>query len=224
MLVVPPSPPTRVGSTRTLGGPAGAPVAEPLRLDGGRRRAVGALDGELDLDAVADDPGERLADQRAVAGLEPVLGEAVRDGDPEALVVDVDELRCRAATSRSSRARARPAARRGRRARPASHPSGRWSILLGRVWMGRGDGHRQRGSQGREGLGRRFGIAGRRSRGPGSVVPRAYPRASRRRGLGEDSTAGTAAARRFCDTPREYHARRPGQGRRAASSGRPGVV
>ena len=68
----------RPGSARA--GPAGAG-------DGGRvprparPRFAGAApataDDELDLDAVADDPGERLADQRAVAGLEPVLGEAV---------------------------------------------------------------------------------------------------------------------------------------------------
>ena len=73
--------------------PRRRPAVAPFVL--GRRggRPVGALDRELDLDAVADDPGERLADQRPVAGLEPVLGEAVRDGDPEALVVDVDQLR-----------------------------------------------------------------------------------------------------------------------------------
>ena len=35
-------------------------------------------------------------------------------------------------------------------------------------------------------------------------VPRANPRASRRRGLGENSTARMGAARRFCDTPGEY--------------------
>jgi large subunit ribosomal protein L34 len=39
---------------------------------------------------------------------------------------------------------------------------------------------------------------------PGTGVRRAHPRASRRRGFGEDSTARTAAARRFCDTPGEY--------------------
>ena len=48
-------------------------------------------DNELDLDAVADDTGQRLGDQRAVAALQPVLGEAVRDGDPEARVIDLDE-------------------------------------------------------------------------------------------------------------------------------------
>ncbi len=49
-------------------------------------------DDEFDLDAVADDARQRLADQRAVARLEPVLGEPVRDGDPEALLIDVDQL------------------------------------------------------------------------------------------------------------------------------------
>ena len=47
---------------------------------------------ELDLDAVADHAGERLGDQRAVAALEPVLGEGVGHGDPEPLVVHLDEL------------------------------------------------------------------------------------------------------------------------------------
>ena len=52
---------------------------------------------------------------------------------------------------------------------------------------------------------------GCRSRHRGTVtpgaragVPRANPRASRRRGLGENSTGRRAAARRFCDTPGEY--------------------
>ena len=64
-----------------------------IRLGGRGRDAVGALDGELHLDAVADDPGKGLADQRSIACLEPVLGEAIRDGDSEALVIDVDQLR-----------------------------------------------------------------------------------------------------------------------------------
>jgi hypothetical protein len=85
----------------------GRPVRRPGRA--GDRRAVprrrgfegrlllrlGPIRGrhdELDLDAVADDPRERLADQRSIAGLEPVLGEAVRDRDPEALLVHVDQL------------------------------------------------------------------------------------------------------------------------------------
>ena len=64
-----------------------------IRLAGGGRDPICALDRELDLDAVADDPGEGLADQRAIPGLEPVLGESIGDGDPEPLVVDVDKLR-----------------------------------------------------------------------------------------------------------------------------------
>jgi len=48
---------------------------------------------EVDLDAVAHDPPERLGDQRAVAGLQPVLGKAVRHRDPEARVIDLEEGR-----------------------------------------------------------------------------------------------------------------------------------
>ena len=48
-------------------------------------------DLELDVHAVADHARQRLADQRPVAGLQPVLGEAVGDGDAEAAVVDGDE-------------------------------------------------------------------------------------------------------------------------------------
>ena len=48
---------------------------------------------ELDDGAVADDPGQRLGDERPVARLEPVLGEPVRDRDPEPVVVDIDERR-----------------------------------------------------------------------------------------------------------------------------------
>ena len=59
---------------------------------GGLGLAVGA-DGELDLDAVADDLGQRLGDQGPVSPLQPVLREAVRDGDPEALVVHLHEMR-----------------------------------------------------------------------------------------------------------------------------------
>ena len=63
---------------------------------GAVRRRGGALGrcrhDELHLDAVADDPREGLADQRAVAGLEPVLGEPVGDADLEALVIDVHQL------------------------------------------------------------------------------------------------------------------------------------
>ena len=95
---MPPSPPTRVGSTRTWCGGRGCRPAAVLgvvrrRLARPRPGSRALRDDELDLDAVADDPGQRLADQRAIARLEPVLGEAVRDGDPEALLVDVDQLR-----------------------------------------------------------------------------------------------------------------------------------
>ena len=60
-----------------------------LGLGGVLRRGA---DDEFDLDAVAHDAGEGLADQRAIARLEPVLGEAVRDGDPEALLIDIHQL------------------------------------------------------------------------------------------------------------------------------------
>ena len=70
--------------------PGARPAAAPPRASCPRPPRVGA-DDELDLDAVADDPGQRLGDQRAVARLEPVLREAVRDRDPEPLVVHVDE-------------------------------------------------------------------------------------------------------------------------------------
>ena len=219
---MPPSPPTRVGSSRTcwpLGDGRPVPSAGVGRSAGALRRRS---DDELDLDAVADDPGQRLADQRAVAGLQPVLGEAVRDGDPEALLIDVDELRCRAATSRSSPARATPGARRGRLARPASRPFvrsdpamwmiGRW-VALARMRMSarvaRVSGCSRcwrRSRDGPEDPGRVFG--GSRER-------------LRRRGPGEDSTGRTGAARQFCDTPGEYRsmAAQLIAGRRAASRG-----
>ena len=92
MFVVPPSPPTRVGSSRTAGAAGCGPAAAPFDSAVATGIAVRALDRELDLDAVPDDPRQGLADQRSVAGLEPVLGEPVGDGDPESLVVDVDEL------------------------------------------------------------------------------------------------------------------------------------
>ena len=66
--------------------------AEGRRAGSGRRGFRGRPDDEFHLDAVADDPGEGLADQRAIAGLEPILREAVRDRDPEPLLVHVDEL------------------------------------------------------------------------------------------------------------------------------------
>ena len=97
-------------------GPTG-PAAS--RLDR-RRGLAGGVDDELDLDAVADDPGQRLGDQGPVAVLQPVLGEAVRDGDPEARCRRPRPDSCRAARSRSSRVTGTPGARRGRRARLAS--------------------------------------------------------------------------------------------------------
>jgi ribonuclease P protein component len=65
---------------------------------------------------------------------------------------------------------------------------------------------------------------GRRFRSPGDEVPRAYPRASRRRGLGEDSTARTTAARRFCDTPPEYRRQQLPNAVRCAVRGSPGAA
>ena len=72
------------GMRRRCGARACRRATRPVRL-GGRP------DLEFDLDAIADDPGKRLGDQRAVAGLEPILGKAVGHGDPEPIVVDVDE-------------------------------------------------------------------------------------------------------------------------------------
>src|SRR3989304_6111945 len=97
MFVAPPSPPTRVASTRTcceLGvasGRSGTTGAGGPPGSGRATAPAGVPAGELDLDAVADDAGERLRYQRAIAALQPVLGEAVRDRDPEAVVLDVDE-------------------------------------------------------------------------------------------------------------------------------------
>src|SRR5688572_25383959 len=53
------------------------------------RQALANL--EVDLDAVTHDAREGLADQRAIPGLEPVLGETVRHRDAEAVVIDGDE-------------------------------------------------------------------------------------------------------------------------------------
>ena len=97
MFEVPPSPPTRPGSSRTwavvpLRDAGSGASARSLAGSAGASPSGGRPDDEFHLDAVADDPGQRLADQRAVAGLEPVLREAVRDGDLEPLVVHVDEL------------------------------------------------------------------------------------------------------------------------------------
>src|SRR5438270_1088751 len=75
----------------------GVAAASPVRVAVAILVAVAVLrrrsDEELDLDAVADQPGQRLGDQRAVAAVEPVLGEAVRNGDAEAVVVDFGEGR-----------------------------------------------------------------------------------------------------------------------------------
>ena len=215
MKVVPPSPPTRVGSTRTWvapGGPAatagaasGSPVA-PSGVD---------ADDELDLDAVADDAGQRLADQRAVAGLQPVLGESIRDRDPEALLIDVDELGV-----------AQPRLEVGRGERDLQLSQSRSPDLLcihssigscdvvGRL-MGSLD-------HGRESM---PGVARLTLSSPSWHRSITFPRiligASgcsherlRRRGPGEDSTARRPAARRFCHTPGEYRsvARRTASG------------
>jgi hypothetical protein len=65
------------------------PVYGTRSLD--RYGPLGRPDDELNLDAVPDDAGERLRDERAVARLEPVFGKAVRHRDAEMAVLDVDE-------------------------------------------------------------------------------------------------------------------------------------
>ena len=82
-------------------------------------------DDELDLDRSADHPGQGLADQRPVAVVEPVAREPVRCGDAEQVVVDLDELGVLQPGLEVGRRKGRPAARRGRRATPASHPFNR---------------------------------------------------------------------------------------------------
>ena len=166
-------------------------------------------DDELDLDAVAHDPGQRLRDQGAIAGLEPVLGEAVRDGDPEPVVIDVDQLRCRAATSRSSPATVRPGARRGRHARLASRPSIGSDLLACRGWrwvmVGRGAGS----GEPWRGLVRRALQAGG---GPlqGLLrrvlqrLPPTLPGAGGPRRIAPPGGASQGVPARFADTPREY--------------------
>ena len=62
------------------------------RVGAVRRGGLSGDHDELDLNAVADDPRQGLADQRAIAGFEPVLRKAVRDANPEALLIDIDEL------------------------------------------------------------------------------------------------------------------------------------
>ncbi len=49
-------------------------------------------DDEFDLDRAADDPRQGLADQRSISVVEPVACEAIRCGDPVAVVLDLDEL------------------------------------------------------------------------------------------------------------------------------------
>ncbi len=70
----------------------GVAVVRPVvnGLGGGLGRS--GPDDEFHLDAVPDDAREGLADQRPIAGLKPVLREAVRDSDLEPLIVDIDEL------------------------------------------------------------------------------------------------------------------------------------
>src|SRR4029079_11889929 len=95
---------------------------------------------------------------------------------------------------------------------PAWHPYGRVVDPAGAGWIGvaktRADNGETRVAKISD-----AGAASRdvAPRGPGRWFRGRHPRASRRRGLGEDSTAGTGAARRFCDTPREYQFR-PVQG------------
>jgi len=78
----------------------GRPLApDPGRLQADRAGILGAFahrrgclaDLELDGHAVAHDASQRLADQRAVAGLQPVLGEAVGDRHPEAAVIHLHQ-------------------------------------------------------------------------------------------------------------------------------------
>ena len=49
-------------------------------------------DDELHLDGSTHDAGQRLADQRAIAVIQPVPGETIRSGDAIAVVVDLDKL------------------------------------------------------------------------------------------------------------------------------------
>ena len=221
---MPPSPPTRVGSRRTCGAGLGpwAPSARRPR----RRRAAGGDDHELDLDAVADDPGQRLGDQRAVAGLEPVLGEAVGDGDPEPVVVDVDELRV-----------AQPRLEVGGRERDLELAEGGAPDLLrvhsldvilvavevvdGRRRVGLDADARDPGAQdavAEDAGSRRLGAVPGLGRRVPEASQRAVPAPS---GGRKDSTAATAAARRSGDFPRILH--RGVSVRRRRSAGRPGA-
>ena len=202
-------------------------AADPGRLDadllarrrrGGRRqrlrrrrrappRRAARPDDELDLDAVADDPGQRLADQRAVAGLEPVLGEAVGDGDPEPLLVDVHQLGV-----------AQPRLVVGGGERDLQLTEGGSPDLL-RVhsfdgilsYLGDGGWVALTKDRATGAGGTRASRSGRRRHRvirvpevPDAGASGASRVASRRRGLGEDSTGRRAVARRFCNTPWEY--------------------
>ena len=56
------------------------------------REGTGCIgDDELDLDRSADHPGQGLGDERAIAVVEPVACETIRNGDAEAVFVDLDE-------------------------------------------------------------------------------------------------------------------------------------
>ena len=80
----------KVGGAALAADPGRAPRD---RLGGDRLRGVGRLRGhlEIDLDAVAHDACEGLADQRAVPRLEPVLREPVGNGDAKPVFVDGHE-------------------------------------------------------------------------------------------------------------------------------------
>ncbi len=81
-----PPDPARLHANRLAG-----PVAVAVARNDGSLRLWSGPDEELHLDAVAHDPGQRLGDQGAVAGLQPVLGEAVGNGNPEPVVLDLDQ-------------------------------------------------------------------------------------------------------------------------------------
>ena len=210
MKVVPPSPPTRVGSTRTCWddepAAAGASTGSAPAPSAGGAAALGrGRHDELHLDAVADDAREGLADQRAVAGLEPVLGEPVGDADLEALVVHVHELgiaepglvvRGRERHLQLAECRSPDLLR--------VHSFDVTCVDVGRGWVAlTKDPKRGTGDT---------GAMLEMATAPGVLRPRVPDRrgsrVSRRRpgaeGLGEDSTGRRAVARRSCNTPGEY--------------------
>ena len=210
MKVVPPSPPTRVGSTRTCWddepAAAGASTGSGRGPSAGGGGALGRCGhDELHLDAVADDAREGLADQRAVAGLEPVLGEPVGDADLEALVVDVHQLgiaepglviRGRQRHLQLAECRSPDLLR--------VHSFDVTCVDVGRGWVALAKDPKR----GAGGTGAMLEMA----TAPGVLRPRVPDRwgsrVSRRRpgaeGLGEDSTGRRAVARRSCNTPGEY--------------------